>query len=218
MQQQKQSRGTGVQAWQRSFQPLSPPACLWVMERPRIPASKLMHEGSVAAFSDEPGSGSRFLVRLRINHVESRPVPKTGPARSHVAARILVVDDNVDAAISMAKLLESCGPTVRVAHDGEEALNAAIADTPDAVVLDIGLPGMDGYEVARAAPAQSTRNSVRLIALSGFGRDEDKQRSRAAGFDVPLTKRRRVGSPCKRQSQAAARIEVLGSSERENLD
>jgi PAS domain S-box-containing protein len=147
-----------------------------------------MHDGSVTAFSEGAGKGSRFVVRLPIHHVESRSAPTPAPTRTYASARVLVVDDNVDAATSMAKLLELCGHTVRVIHDGKEALDVAIADRPDVIVLDIGLPGMDGYEVARAAREHSALKSVTLIALSGLGRDEDKQRSREAGFDVHLTK------------------------------
>jgi CheY-like chemotaxis protein len=94
----------------------------------------------------------------------------------------------MDAAESVAKLLELCGYTVRVAHSGKAALEAAAAEAPDVVLLDIGLPEMDGYEVARAMRARSDLSRIRLLALSGFGREEDKRRSREAGFDAHLVK------------------------------
>ena len=101
---------------------------------------------------------------------------------------MLLVDDNVDAAQSMATLLELAGHTVRVVHNGSDALEAAAAEPPDAIVLDIGLPGMDGYEVARALRARSNLRRTKLIALSGFGRDEDKQCAHEAGFDAHMIK------------------------------
>ncbi len=102
--------------------------------------------------------------------------------------RILVVDDNSDAADMLALLLEQLGHTTRVAHDAVEAL-AAIADlTPELAVLDIGLPGMDGYELARQLRANPITQNTRLIALSGYGQDSDKEQSAQAGFDAHLVK------------------------------
>jgi two-component system CheB/CheR fusion protein len=102
--------------------------------------------------------------------------------------RVLVVDDNVDAAATLAVLLENDGHEVRRAHDGPGALTAADAFRPDAVFLDLGLPGMDGYEVARRLRLRANDSRPLLVAVSGYGRDEDRRRSRMAGFDHHLVK------------------------------
>jgi two-component system CheB/CheR fusion protein len=102
------------------------------------------------------------------------------------ARRILVVDDNQDSAEGLAMLLEIYGHEVRIAFSGPEALDAARTFLPDVVLLDIGLPGMDGYEVARQIRAG--RKDCRLVALTGYGQEEDRQRSRDAGFDHHLVK------------------------------
>jgi CheY-like chemotaxis protein len=106
----------------------------------------------------------------------------------NLRVRVLVVDDNQDAALSMALLLEMWGHTVRVARSGLEAINVALAEPPDAILLAIGLPGMDGYEAARQLRSNTSLRATRLIALSAFGREEDKRRAMEAGFDLHLTK------------------------------
>ena len=159
-----------------------------------------MHGGTLQAFSDGPGRGSEFVVRLAAlpcapaadvprNEVRERPEEAGG-------LRILVVDDNRDSANSLALLLEDLGHTVRTAHDGEAALAAAHAFGPDAVVLDIGLPRLDGYEVARrlrAAPAPDPETGGAgaqplLIALTGYGHEENRLQAKAAGFDHHFAK------------------------------
>lgn len=147
-----------------------------------------MHGGKVDAHSDGPGRGSRFAVHLPVHRVEKRTSPPVVAEHVYKPKRVLVVDDNVDAASSMAKLLESCGHTVRVAHNGEQAIENALAEPLDAVLLDIALPGMDGYQVAERLRSHPSLNHIRLIALSGFGREDDRQRSLQAGFDAHLTK------------------------------
>lgn len=102
--------------------------------------------------------------------------------------RVLVVDDNVDAANGIGMLLEVCGHNVRVIHQGREVLEAALAHDAEVVFLDIGLPDMDGYKIARVLRAHPRGQNLRLIALSGLGADEDKQHALAAGFDDHLTK------------------------------
>ena len=102
--------------------------------------------------------------------------------------RILVVDDNVDSAESMAVLLRLEGHEAHTLHDGERVLAAARELRPDAILLDIGLPGITGYEVARRIREDATLSGVALIAVSGYGRDEDLSRARAAGFDRHLVK------------------------------
>jgi len=147
-----------------------------------------MHEGSVSAFSEGAGKGSRFLISLPTHHVEMRMSSEKEADAPFKSARILVVDDNIDAALTIGRLLELAGHVVMTIHDSEQAIQQAIAEQPDAVLLDIGLPGMDGYEVARRLRADPKLSRTRLIALSGFGREEDKRRSLEAGFDAHLTK------------------------------
>lgn len=102
--------------------------------------------------------------------------------------RILVVDDNVDAAESIAMLLSLDGHEVRSVHSGQEALDAVRPFEPDVVLLDIGLPGMDGYEVARRLRSEPNASNMQLIAITGYGQQEDRDRTRAAGFDRHLVK------------------------------
>jgi CheY-like chemotaxis protein len=110
------------------------------------------------------------------------------------ALRVLVVDDNIDTADTLARLLELEGHHVRRAHDGPTALETANAFLPDAVVLDLGLPGMDGFEVARRLRARAEGNGPLLVAVSGYGRDEDRHKSRQAGFDHHLVKPAEIGT------------------------
>ena len=131
-----------------------------------------------------------FTVRLpalaRPPHADGHAAE---PAESPpTGRRILIVDDNVDGAETLALLLRMQGNDVRTVHDGEAALRAAQTFRPEVVFLDIGLPGMDGYEVARALRAMPELAGVRLAALTGYGKDEDRYRAREAGFDVHLVK------------------------------
>jgi PAS domain S-box-containing protein len=154
-----------------------------------------MHGGSVMVHSEGLGKGSEFVVRLPV----SKPAvatangditdPKAGPSASSPRRHILVVDDNRDAANSLARLLTIlCRQEVRVAYDGPSALEAAASFRPEVVLLDIGLPGMDGYEVARKLRARPELDGTLLVALTGWGQDEDRQRSKEAGFDRHLVK------------------------------
>ncbi|HZN55778.1 MAG TPA: response regulator [Candidatus Polarisedimenticolaceae bacterium] len=143
-----------------------------------------LHGGTIEARSEGAGKGSVFVVRLPqvVEPAGARdgaeePIPYTGPP-----LRILVVDDNRDAAESLAKLLRMGGHTVIVAHDGGRGLELAVAERPSIVFLDIGLPGMDGYEVCRQARQRGLLDA-RIIAMSGYGQARDRQRSEAAGFD-----------------------------------
>jgi CheY-like chemotaxis protein len=150
-----------------------------------------MHGGSVAAHSDGPGKGSEFIVRLPLAGPAAEAAPPATGGGKTVAAparrRILVVDDNVDAADSLAMLLRIMGHEVRTAHDGLEALGAATVMRPEVILLDIGLPKLDGYDVARRV-RQERGQGVVLIALTGWGQEEDRRRSKDAGFDHHLTK------------------------------
>jgi CheY-like chemotaxis protein len=102
--------------------------------------------------------------------------------------RILIVDDNVDMALGLSRLLEQAGHTVTTAHDGHAAIEAARSFAPDAILLDIGLPGLDGYHVAMALRRERAFAGVRLVAISGYGQAEDRKRAKAAGFDDHLVK------------------------------
>jgi signal transduction histidine kinase/CheY-like chemotaxis protein len=152
-----------------------------------------MHGGEVEAKSAGLGQGSEFVVKLPL----APPIRSEDSALSSSSAdsesgapkwRILVVDDNADAADSLAILLELGGSDVQVAHDGLAAL--AIAETlrPDIIFLDIGMPQMDGYEVARRIRSTTSLDGVLLVALTGWGQEDDRRRSAEAGFDVHLVK------------------------------
>jgi PAS domain S-box-containing protein len=150
-----------------------------------------MHNGSVSVSSLGRGKGSEFTIRLPVLPESQGPVREPGgPSAEPIdrPRRVLVVDDNVDAANSIAKILSLFGHTVRCAHDGPEALSAANDFEPEVIVLDIGLPGMDGYEVARRLRASDKFRRTALIALTGYGQEDDRALSREAGFDQHLTK------------------------------
>jgi CheY-like chemotaxis protein len=144
----------------------------------------------VEARSEGQGQGSEFCIRLAALPERETPTgrePPTGKARREPRRRILVVDDNFDAAESIARILKLFGHEVRCVQDGPNALAAARDYRPEVVVLDIGLPGMDGYEVARRLRRMDLP-ATRIVAVTGYGQDEDRLRSRAAGFDEHLTK------------------------------
>jgi signal transduction histidine kinase/DNA-binding response OmpR family regulator len=151
-----------------------------------------MHSGRVQVFSAGPGRGSEFVVRLPALVGGRRPPPTGNGVVSSLArsgrARVLVVDDNRDAADSLALLLRLAGHEVCVAHDGPTAVALAADFGPQLVLLDIGLPGMDGYAVARRLRAQPNAHKTLLVALTGYGQEEDVRRSREAGFDHHLVK------------------------------
>lgn len=151
-----------------------------------------MHGGSIAADSPGCGQGSVFTVRLPLaDGAPDEPVTASdrgSPASGPAGRRILVVDDNVDAADSLGMVLEFFGHEVRIAHDGLAALTTARAFLPEVVFLDIGLPDMSGYDVARAFRAEPAIAGATLIALTGYGNAADKARSEASGFDRHLTK------------------------------
>ena len=153
-----------------------------------------LHGGTVTASSDGPSRGTEFTVRLPLA-TEKAPalriddettlaaVPKSARAR-----RVLVVDDNADSAVALAMWLEIAGHELRVAHSGDAGLREAIEFHPEIVLLDIGLPGLNGYEVAKQLRKHPTLNAVRLIGMSGFGAESDAQQSMRAGFDHYLVK------------------------------
>jgi PAS domain S-box-containing protein len=149
-----------------------------------------MHGGAVDARSEGLGKGSAFQVRLPLAEAPARAAEPSSDAEPAPAAalRILTVDDNRDAADGLVLLLERAGHQVVTAHDGEEAVRAAGELQPDAVVLDIGLPKLDGYEVARRIRAEGWAANVVLVALTGFGQESDRRQARDAGFDCHLVK------------------------------
>ncbi|MDB5872645.1 MAG: putative histidine kinase, atypical hybrid, partial [Ramlibacter sp.] len=154
-----------------------------------------MHGGSVVARSPGLGKGSEFMVRLPVVPGAGDPTEndEAGAAKPREAAsgpglRILVADDNQDAAATLAVLLELLGHTVRHVHDGEAAVRAAVEFDPDVVLLDIGMPKLNGYEACRQIRAQPGGAAMNLIAVTGWGQPEDLRRSQDAGFDRHLVK------------------------------
>jgi signal transduction histidine kinase/CheY-like chemotaxis protein len=147
-----------------------------------------LHGGSVSARSEGPGRGSEFLVRLplvaagtqskRDRHVDARTTSRT----------ILIIEDNVDGAQSLAEILEFHGHRVRVARDGCSGIATAKEFQPDTILCDIGLPDVDGYDVARTLRQDGPLRGTRLVALSGYAQPEDRRRARDAGFDAHLVK------------------------------
>ena len=151
-----------------------------------------LHGGRVNAFSAGRGQGSTFTVRLPLRpgspHARAGGAGNEADARPPAPLRVLVVDDNADAADSLVALLDALGHTTWVARDGPEGLRLALDVQPDLVLLDIGLPGMSGYEVARAIRRHQGVRQIVLIALTGWGAQSDQQQSHEAGFDQHLTK------------------------------
>jgi PAS domain S-box-containing protein len=147
-----------------------------------------MHEGSITAYSEGPGKGSEFVVRLPAAKPAAVTSKTKGPTTVGRKIRILVVDDNVDTAKGMAILLQLTGHDVVTAHSGPEAIDAAQAHRPELILLDIGLPGMDGYEVAKRLRRHPCCEDSVIVAASGYGQEEDSQRSSDAGFDYHLVK------------------------------
>jgi PAS domain S-box-containing protein len=159
-----------------------------------------LHGGTLEAHSAGLGQGSEFVVRLPLASNETKgsgsetrngyqsPIAAAHPVPSRNKRRILVVDDNVDAAESLTVLLNLTGNETRTAYDGLEAVEAAATFRPDMILLDIGLPELNGYDVARKIREQSWGERMILVALTGWGQDEDRRRSKEAGFNHHLTK------------------------------
>jgi signal transduction histidine kinase/ActR/RegA family two-component response regulator len=148
-----------------------------------------LHDGRIEAHSDGPGRGSEFIVCLPLL-ATPRPAERSGPSAeaSRSRSRILVVEDNPDAAEALEVLLCSIGHEVVVTHDGRAAIEMAERVRPEVMLIDIGLPGMDGYEVARRVREHVDLAGVYLVALTGYGQAEDRERAVAAGFDRHVTK------------------------------
>jgi CheY-like chemotaxis protein/two-component sensor histidine kinase len=151
-----------------------------------------MHGGRIEARSDGPGKGSEFIVRLPIPALDTpatlRAPDGDRPAVAPARCRVLVADDNHDSASTLSKMLDILGYETHTAHDGPTTLEAAAEFRPDVLLLDIGMPKMNGYDVARRLREQPWGREVVLIAVTGWGQPEDKQRTHEGGFDHHLVK------------------------------
>jgi signal transduction histidine kinase len=148
-----------------------------------------MHSGRITAHSDGPGRGSVFEVRLPVAvDAVASATPTTSDGHPTSRLRLLVVDDNRDAVDSLSVLLQLMGNDVRMAYDGVEAVHAAESFRPDVVLLDVGLPLRNGYEAARLIRSETWGGDMVIIALTGWGQEQDRRRSREAGFDHHLVK------------------------------
>ncbi len=171
-----------------------------------------LHRGKVTAYSAGAGKGSTFSVHLPVARRQQAATPPAGAASvepdSAQLYRIMVVDDNRDSAEMLAILLRMAGHDVHTAHDGLAALQIASTFHPDVALLDIGLPGLDGYGVARALKETSSDHPIVLIAITGYGQEEDRRRSREAGFDHHLVKPVEPGQLL--ELLARSRAELIG--------
>ena len=150
-----------------------------------------MHGGTVTATSDGPGKGSEFVVCLPSLETRDKVAagqPSSTPAAHRRGNRVLIVDDNVDLTRALTTLLSRFGYEVRAVHDGYSAIEAARTHQPEVVLLDIGLPGMDGYEVARRLRLEEGFHDAMIIAITGYGQEDGYNHSRAEGFNHPLIK------------------------------
>ena len=149
-----------------------------------------LHDGTVQAYSAGVGQGCEFIVRLPIQEeqIEERPEVTIADPQKNSSRRILIVDDNEDSANSLAVFLQLVGNETYTAFDGVEALEKAAALQPDVVLLDIGMPKLNGYEVARRIRAQPWGENLVLVAVTGWGQDEDRRRAHEAGFDCHMVK------------------------------
>jgi CheY-like chemotaxis protein len=148
-----------------------------------------LHGGTLTAASEGPGKGSEFLLRLPLAGPPEQLASAPNEAqRAPSSRKILIVDDNIDAADSLGVMLSYSGHDTRVVYSGREALLKAKDFVPDTLILDLGMPEMDGYAVARAVRSDPALRRVQLIALSGYGQEEDRRRTSEAGFDEHLVK------------------------------
>lgn len=170
-----------------------------------------LHGGSVEAQSDGVGAGSEFIVRIPCGEVPAErkwnePRPHVVPPASRL--HVLVVDDSADTAENLSRLLERSGHAVAQAHDGPSALAIARAELPHAIVLDIGLPGMDGLKVAEQIRGDARLKETALVAMSGYSRESDRRRALDAGFDDYLVKPVDLGNLLRSLERATAGAEV----------
>jgi CheY-like chemotaxis protein len=151
-----------------------------------------MHGGTIVAASDGPGQGSTFTVRLPVMTDQHHANLSTGNGDAsrfaQLGRRMLVVDDNHDSAASMAMMLKIMGNEVALAHDGIEAVEAAERFQPEVILMDVGMPRLNGYDATRQIRQQPWGRGIKIIALTGWGQDADRRESRAAGCDAHLVK------------------------------
>ena len=148
-----------------------------------------MHGGEVTVRSDGIGRGTEFIVRLPLADKPARPdAPSQPTGRAVRGLRILVADDSVDSALTLTALLSAAGHDVQAVHDGFAALQRAAEFRPHVLVLDIGMPGLNGYDTCRRIRAEPWGRNAVIIAVTGWGSDDDRRRSREAGFDAHLVK------------------------------
>jgi len=147
-----------------------------------------LHGGTLEAKSEGANRGSEFVLRVPLSQAPVRREAPPAEQRAALPRRILVVDDNVDAATTLDVLLRSLGHETRVAHEGMTALEIAREFRPQVILLDIGMPGLDGYEVARRLRAMNHGRTFRIVAITGWGQEADRLRSKEAGFDLHLVK------------------------------
>ena len=148
-----------------------------------------MHGGTIQARSDGLGRGSALIIRIPATSWGAlAEQPQRIDVRSYAGVRVLVIDDNVDGADMLASLVTSLGGEARVAYDGHAGLNAATEFGPDVVLLDIGMPDMDGYETCRRLRAAPMSKAAYIVAVTGWGQPQDRERALSAGFDAHMTK------------------------------
>ena len=148
-----------------------------------------LHGGRIEAHSDGPGKGSTFTVRVPVVLQPNLPnLDEELPAVPTAGVRVLIADDNVDGAEMLATFVGMKGATAHIAHNGEDAIRLAADVRPDLILLDIGMPGMDGYEACRRLRANPSTAGAFIVALTGWGQDQDKERARQSGFDAHITK------------------------------
>jgi two-component system CheB/CheR fusion protein len=147
-----------------------------------------MHGGEITAHSDGPGKGSTFTITMPTCQARGNQAPTRLLNVPRVECRVLIVDDNYDAANTMAMLIEELGGSTSIAHDATSGLQAADDTEPDVVFLDIGMPGVDGYETCRQLRRRRSKRAMVIVAVTGWGQPQDKQRALDAGFDAHLTK------------------------------
>jgi CheY-like chemotaxis protein len=147
-----------------------------------------MHGGEIAGYSDGPGQGTRFVIEMPLHGAAGARQSPSQIDVSRIARRVVIIDDNEDAADTMSMLVEQLGGSARMAHDAVSGLAAVQEFQPDIVFLDIGMPGIDGYETCRRIRQKPSKKHIVIVAITGWGQSQDKQRALDAGFDVHLTK------------------------------
>jgi CheY-like chemotaxis protein len=148
-----------------------------------------LHDGRIEARSEGPGHGSTFTIRMPVVEMASvRAEPADSPPLVRVHRRVLVVDDNQEAADMISALVQSLGGDVRAAHGGEDGVRCAAEFNPDVILLDLGMPDMDGFETCRRLRAHAFGRHAFVVALTGWSQPQDRERARASGFDAFMTK------------------------------